>query len=252
MTSAARDLTEQNRLNWQRKPVLREIYGDLYRKMAAECVPGQVLEIGGGSGNFKAFRPDTISTDIVTAPWLDAVADAQCLPFADGVFTNIVMFDVLHHIEFPALFFDEATRVLRRGGRIVMVEPAITAGSWFFYRFLHQEPVRMDQDVLGLGRSGGRHGPYDGNQAIPTLLATSQAVRMRERFPDLAVRNLKWLSLFAYPASGGFKRWSLIPAAAVGPLLRLEDRLLPWLGRLIGFRLLLTLEKRSDVGRGAG
>ena len=110
----------------------------------------------------------------------------------------------------------------------------------------------MDQDVLGLGRSGGRHGPYDGNQAIPTLLATSQAVRMRERFPDLAVRNLKWLSLFAYPASGGFKRWSLIPAAAVGPLLRLEDRLLPWLGRLIGFRLLLTLEKRSDVGRGAG
>jgi len=65
--------------------------------------------------------PAVVSTDILPAPWLDALADAQRLPFAAASFDNIEMFDVLHHLDQPRMFLQEAERVLRRGGRIVMV-----------------------------------------------------------------------------------------------------------------------------------
>src|SRR4051812_32449670 len=128
---------------WQEKPALRQIYHHLYRRMQAACVPGPTLEIGGGSGIFKAFAPDTITTDVIPGPWLDLVADAQRLPFAGASFANLVMFDVLHHIESPRHFFTEAMRVLKGGGRLVMVEPAITPLSWPFYHFIHEEAVDL-------------------------------------------------------------------------------------------------------------
>ena len=96
--------------------------------------PGPTLEVGGGSGNFKLFAPDTVSSDILPAPWLDLVCDAQRLPFADASFANIVMVDVLHHIGSPLRFLKEAARVLRPGGRLIFCEPAITPLSGLFYR----------------------------------------------------------------------------------------------------------------------
>lgn len=230
---------------WRKKPAVRDIYVELYRRMAAARAPGPTLEIGGGSGIFKDFAPDTVSTDILAAPWLDLVADAQGLPIADGVFSNIVMFDVLHHIEFPRKFLAEAARVLRPGGRVIMVEPGITPVSWPFYRFIHPEPVRMGDDPLLDGAPDPNRDAFDANQAIPTLLFGRHARAFAAAFPQFAIIQKDWLSLFAYPLSGGFKPWSLIPAALVKPVLRLEDLLAPMLGRLMGFRLLVVLEKRA-------
>jgi hypothetical protein len=59
------------------------------------------------------------------------------------------------------------------------------------------------------------------------------------------VRHVRWLSLVAYPLTGGFKPWSLIPLALVGPLLRLEDAVSGTMGRLLGFRILITIENCS-------
>ena len=67
---------------WEDKPALRAIYRTYYEEIRARCRPGQTLEIGGGSGNLKNFMPTVIFTDILPAPWLDALADAQRLPFA--------------------------------------------------------------------------------------------------------------------------------------------------------------------------
>jgi SAM-dependent methyltransferase len=229
---------------WSKKPVLRAIYGDLFDRLAAECAPGKTLEIGGGVGGLKDRLTNIYSSDIQAAPWLDLVADAQALPFATGSLSNIVLLDVLHHIEFPVKFFREAARVLRSGGRIVMVEPAITPGSTGFYRFLHQEPVRMAADPLADGAPDPNRDPYISNQAIPTLLATRDQEAFAHAFPDLALTKADWFSFLAYPLSGGFKPWSALPAPAIKPLLGLERALEKPLGRLFGFRLLLRYDRR--------
>jgi len=228
---------------WRKKPALRDIYVDLYRRMAAHRSPGATLEIGGGSGIFKEFAPDTVVTDILDAPWLDLVADAQALPFTSASFANIVMFDVLHHVEFPRRFFAEAERILVPNGRIIMVEPAITPVSWPFYRFIHPEPVRLNEDPLRDGAPDKTRDAFDANQAIPSLLFGKHRPAFDRAFPQLRLAVKQHLSLFAYPLSGGFKPWSLIPRAAVKPVLALEDALAPVLGALMGFRLLAVIEK---------
>ena len=57
--------------------------------------------------------------------------------------------------------------------------------------------------------------------------------------------HVDWFAFAAYPLSGGFRRWSLIPPALVGPMLRLERPLERLLGRLGGFRMMLVIEKRG-------
>ena len=232
---------------WARKPVLRAIYVDYYRRIKFKCVPGLSLEIGGGSGNFKEFSADVITTDIQFAPWLDSVADAQALPFASDSFENIVGVDVLHHIEYPSLFLTEAERVLKPGGRLILLEPAITPVSWFFYKFLHQESVLMDADPLLSGNvPSPDRDPFDANIGIPTLLVGRHQKQLRESFPKLKLVYKEHLSFIAYPMSGGFKRWCLIPLICLRFLLKLEQAFSPFIGWLMGFRLIIVFEKSSS------
>ncbi|MGA2793992.1 MAG: class I SAM-dependent methyltransferase [Roseiarcus sp.] len=230
---------------WKEKPVLRVVYADIFDRIATVCVAGPTLEIGGGVGNLKERVDGVISSDIQYAEWLDLVADAQRLPFACGTLGNIVMLDVLHHIEFPALFFKEAQRVLRPGGRIVMVEPAITHGSWAFYNLFHPEPVVMSANPLEDGTPDPNRDAYESNQAIPTLLCGKYQSRFHRMFPALHIAQTRWFSFAVYPLSGGFRPWSLVTPklAAVG--LRIERFLERPLGRLLGFRLLMVIEKAS-------
>jgi SAM-dependent methyltransferase len=237
-------LLERNRIAWNRKPALRLVYAALYRRIAAALTAGTTLELGGGTGNFKEFAPRVITTDLQAAPWLDLVADAQRLPLAENSVANVVMIDVLHHLPCPRLGVAEAIRIVRPGGRIVLAEPAITPGSWPFYRWLHHEPMRLTDDPFGETPLWPAGDPYQANDAIPTLMFGGSMQRFASIFPGLAVRSREWLNILAYPLSGGFQRWCLLPEAAAAPVIALEDKLTPWLGRLLGFRMLVVLEKR--------
>jgi SAM-dependent methyltransferase len=234
---------ESYRQVWDRKPVLHAVYGDIYRRMLAHVVPGPILEVGGGSGNFKLFAPATISSDILPAPWLDLVCDAQVLPFGDASLSNIVMVDVLHHIASPLRFLREAARVLRSGGRLIACEPAITPLSGVFYRRFHDEPVNMSADPLKLADEADAKDPYDSNQAIPTLLTGRYRDACRRTVPALTLQQLDYFSFLAYPLSGGFREWSLLPVAAAQPLLAAEWSLRHLFGRLAGFRLLAVYQR---------
>lgn len=228
---------------WDRKPVLRAVYGDIYRRMLEILVPGPTLEVGSGSGNFKMFAPGTISSDVLPAQWLDLVCDAQQLPFADASFGNIVMVDVLHHIGSPLQFLKEARRVLRPKGHLIFCEPCITPLSSVFYRLFHDEPVDMSVDPLKTDDISAHKNPYDSNQAIPTLMVGRFRDACRRAVPELELEFLDRFSFIAYPLSGGFRPWSLIPAIAARPLLAAEWALRHLFGHLAAFRLLAVYRR---------
>jgi SAM-dependent methyltransferase len=230
---------------WETKPALRVIYRDYHRRLLNACPLGRVLDIGGGSAHVKQYRNDVISADILPFPGIDLVCDAHALPFADGAFSGILMLDVLHHLERPVDFLREAARVLRPGGVLAMIEPGMTALSFPFYRYMHQEPADLRADPFRPVNTRVDKDPWDSNQAIPTLLFarernTSEVLR---RVPNLKLAKLDWLSVIAYPLSGGFKNWCLVPAGAAEWLIRMEDHLPRGVRQHAAFRLFVVLER---------
>lgn len=238
-----KEILSQHRNVWNAKPVLRAIYHDFYKRMIAEFIPGTVLEVGGGSGNFKEFYPAAYSTDIVETPWVDQVCDAQKLPFADGFFSNIVGIDILHHIEKPKVFLREAQRVLKPGGRLILLEPGMTPLSYVFYKLFHAEPVDLSADPFFDGLPRPDKKPFDSNQAIPELVFGKYRDRFNAEVPGLRLLKKKYFAIWAYPLSGGFQEWSLLPLFLSEFVINIEKKLEPVLAPLLGFKILISIEK---------
>lgn len=107
-------------------------------RVAPDLPAERVLEIGGGrSGLARLLYP---GAEVVTAdldPTLGesevhrgartsfVVADATALPFADGTFDVVTLFDVLEHIPDDGAAAREALRVLRPGGWILVSTPSL-------------------------------------------------------------------------------------------------------------------------------
>jgi len=238
------EVLRQHHAVWERKPILRLLYTEWYKEITSWLQPGQTLEVGGGTGNLKEFAQDVLCTDVTRLPWLDAVTDAQFLPFATESLDNIVLFDTLHHIENVTLFLDEALRALRPRGRVVIMDPYISFLSWPVYHYLHPEPVDFLQNPLELRVAEPGRKPFDANQAVATVLFERSYDEFRSRYPQFEMRFRRRMAFFAYPLSGGFEQPSLLPMLLVRPLLRIENAL-GLLSRLLAFRILVVLEKRG-------
>src|SRR4029077_11886523 len=93
----------RNREAWQKKTVLHQAYAVLYRLICAQLSPveGSTVELGSGIGALKEFLANCVTTDIFPNPWLDRVENAYGLSFADASVSNLILFDVFHHLQWP-------------------------------------------------------------------------------------------------------------------------------------------------------
>lgn len=235
-----RILKEQLRA-WDRKPCIRHLYGSWFAMLADELPPGPCLEVGAGIGKFKEHVPRAVTLDIEKTPWTDMVGDAQRLPVGDGALGSIVLFDVLHHIPRPALFFAEAVRALRSGGRVLVMDPYVSPASLPVYKYLHPENADMRCDPLGEAGVCSDT-PFDSNQAVATVLFHRDPERFRRAFPELSEVRRERFALLSYPLSGGFGGRALLPDSWIVGLARAERRL-GGLAPLLAFRTFVVLER---------
>ncbi len=241
------EILERHRETWKRKKIIRVIYGDWYRRILGDLksTKKKTLELGAGSGNFKEFKPDVTASDIDFSPWLDTCFDAHHIPFKRDSIGNIVMIDVLHHLADPVLFFEEACRVLEKGGRIVLVEPFPTLFSLFIYKRYHPEPFIMDEDFYekrAVDVESGKD-PWEANQAAAYLIFFKHRELFHKYFKGkLNIIKRKRMSCILYPASGGFENKAMIPDFLI-PLFKFKELLLTPFRRLLAFRCYIVLEK---------
>ncbi len=230
---------------WDKKKILREIYAAWYRMILGDMKESghKTVELGAGSGNFKAFKPDVISADIADCEWLDMCFDAHHMPFENNTLGNIVMVDVLHHLADPVRFFNEAYRVLEPQGRLIMLEPYPSLLSRPVYRAVHPEPFLMNMDYFDLKPGRAKKDPWAANQAIPYLMFFKQRRKFEKQFEhQYRIIKRERNSCVLYPASGGFERRALIPDFMI-PVFRILELLLKPLSRIMAFRCYVVLEK---------
>jgi SAM-dependent methyltransferase len=250
-TQAHEQLLRHRRV-WEQKPILRRVYNDEFfaRLLASRKPDGLSVEVGAGPGFFKQFAPDILSTDLIWCPWLDAIADAQQLPFRSNSVANVFGLDMLHHLATPMTFLSEVSRILIPGGRLILVEPWITPFSYFIFRFLHQERCDLSETpwVVNPSKEALEKLAFDGNQAIPYLLfGPKRRSSTLDSLPELKLKTLEPFCLFAYLLSGGFKSINLLPESLYPALSRIERATSPLWRSVAALRVLLVLEKSALV-----
>jgi SAM-dependent methyltransferase len=222
------------------KPFLKCIYDEWYSMLARELPSGegQVLELGSGAGYCDRFIPGLITSEIFPCSRAKVVLNAQHIPLADGSLRAIVMTDVLHHIPQAERFFGEASRCLRKGGKILMIEPWVTPWSrWIWSRF-HHEPFRPEAEDWSFSSTGPLSGS---NSAIPWIVFVRDRHRFEFLFPELSIERIRPFMPFRYLVSGGVAMRNLMPRFTYGAWAALEGMLESEMPRLAMFAFVSLL-----------
>lgn len=236
---------QQNLDFWKRKPKLHEIYRRFYRLIAAQLnrsVEGKIVELGSGIGNVKMMIPDAICSDLFPNPWIDQVENAYRLSFKDSSVSNLILFDVFHHLEYPGAALIEFNRVLQPSGRVIIFEPYISLTGLLVYGMFHHEPVAMNKKIDWIAPED--FDPWKSNyyaaQGNATRVFYSGRNSGNLKGFDLVYR--KRIPAISYIASGGYSKPQMMPDKMFGILDRLETvfQLLPW---LFATRTLVVLSK---------
>src|SRR5439155_7062924 len=213
---------------------LRQIYEEWYRAIAATLPPGEgaVLELGAGGGFMSDLVPDLIASELFYCPNIRAVLDGLRLPFVAKTLRGIVMTDVLHHLPQPRLFFAEATRCVRPGGVVVMIEPWVTPWSRFVYSRLHHEPFQPEALSWELPTKGPLS---DANGALPWILFARDRSKFEQEFPHWQIELIKPIMPFRYLLSGGVSLRTLVPGWSFRLWREVENALSRWSNQLAMF-----------------
>ena len=222
----------------QKKRFLRQIYYEWYQAIV-DALPlgdGAVLEIGAGGGFMSEFIPGLITSELFYCPNVRAVIDGLRLPFGSQSLRGVVMTNVLHHLPQPRLFFAEATRCVRPGGVVAMIEPWVSSWSRFVYTRLHHEPFEPETLSWELPTSGPLSGA---NDALPWIIFVRDRLKFEREFPQWQIESIKPMMPFRYLLSGGVSLRAFAPDWSFGLWRQIENALGPLSKQLAMFALIV-------------
>jgi SAM-dependent methyltransferase len=173
------------------------------------------------------------------------------MPFEEASVDAFLMLDVLHHIHKPRTFFKEALRCLKKGGKIIMIEPANTLWSRFIYKNFHHEPFDVRaawelarRPVLRRETRGQEHGGRisQANGAMPWIIFTRDRKIFEKEFPSLKIVRIRNHTPLRYLLSGGLTLRQLLPSCTYTSIKVIEYLLSP-LDNLLGMFQTIELQK---------
>lgn len=121
--------------------LIADIIAEVYNKNLPIHVKGKLLDLGCGKVPlylvYKDYVTDNICVDWENTQHKNKYLDYECdltkeLPFKDEEFDTILLSDVLEHIPQPENLWNEMSRILSRGGKILVNVP--------YYYSIHEEP----------------------------------------------------------------------------------------------------------------
>ena len=149
----------------------RTVYFGLLRHVLDGSRPRRILDLGCGVGGFlsglaelgtRVFPSDISAESLVHCAERGfpggVVSSGYALPYADGSFDLVCLFDAIEHIEDDAAVMREVARVLAPGGRVLVSVPA--------YQFLYARNDEIAQHHRRYSRARVE-GLFEGAQLHP-------------------------------------------------------------------------------------
>ena len=221
--------TERNRAGLFRNGNLLFWYENLYKLQfegLGDLRTGKILEIGSGTSPLKIFHDQVLTSDILELDYLDYCFDCHKIhefdELEDACLDVITLTNVLHHLEAPLVFLENAACKLKCGGKVIITEPFFSVVSSPIYRLLHHEPADFSIDEPVLPRA---EGPLSSaNMAIPHLVFFSDRNwdRRLKRLYSFSRDEADFYTCISYMATGGISRRIPIPRRLFSILFRLD------------------------------
>ena len=200
----------------------------------------KILEIGSGPGFIKKVIPNTITSEIISMEDIDIQSDATNLNFLNNSLDAILLLNVFHHISDPEKFLLECKRVLKKNGKILMIEPANTWFSRIIYKNFHHE--EFDELSNWYLKKGGRLS--SSNQALPSIIFERDFEIFKKKFPDLLISRKFKFKPIHYLFSGGFSYKPIFNGFFLYLLIKLVEIILFPFNRFLGLFMFIEIIKK--------
>jgi len=231
----------------EQKAMIRDVFTELHRLMLdleARHLSGEGmrLEIGAGAWPIQLTDPRVLATDVVPAPHLDRLIDAQAMDLPDASVKVVFGQHCFHHIPEPERFLAELERVLKPDGGAILIEPYWSpVAAFMFRRMFAEEYFDTQAPDWRTVQSGTMEGA---NQALSYIVFERDRARFEKLFPGLEIVHQEAIrNYLRYLLSGGINFRQLVPGMLTGPLKAAEFALSP-LNRWLALHHVVVLRRK--------
>ena len=200
--------------HWKNKPILRKIYRVFHNEIAKHLVghiDAPVVELGSGIGNIKETIPGCVRTDLFSNPWIDQVENAYHLSYGDHAVSNLILFDVFHHLEFPGSALAEFHRVLSPEGRVIIFDPCVSLLGLVAFGLFHHEPLALTKSIQWRAPSDWSPDEDHYYAAQGNAYRVFFSRKYQPYLLDWKILRRHRMSAISYIASGGYSKLHSIP-----------------------------------------
>lgn len=163
------------------------------------------IEVGSGIASSKDFivAKSFLTTDFNESSWLDVKnVDALNMPFEDSSKNFIIASNMLHHLAHPTDFLNEASRVLKPNGILIIQDVHTSIFMRLILKLMHHEGYNelinvFDKDLVCNDPSD----LWSANCSIPKLLFEKE--NFEKNFSSWKIIHDKKVEFFTFLNSGG-------------------------------------------------
>ena len=247
------DVDSENRLELHRqmlekKRMLREVFTSfhhVFRKFEQQyfTAKGLQVELGAGVSPMRNSYPEVLATDIVNAPHLDKVLNAEAMDLDDNSVRAFYGQNCFHHFPHPDKFFSEVERVLAPGGGLILLEPYYGPFASLLYKRLFRSE---GFDKKYPSWETPVEGPMNGaNQALSYIVFKRDLKQFEQKYPSLKIVKQKPAGNYMkYLLSGGLNFRQLLPDSFSGLIGFVEIIFTPF-NRLLALHHVIIIRKED-------